>query len=48
MDTITLNSHIGADGFLHLKVPDILINTDCKVVLQLIDSDLNDDFSKNY
>lgn len=36
METITLNSHVGADSFLRLKVPDILINTNCKVVLQPI------------
>ncbi len=38
METVTLYSHVGADGFLHLKVPDALINTDCKIILQSIDS----------
>jgi len=35
MQTITLHSHIDSDGFLHLKVPDILMNTDCKVTVML-------------
>ena len=43
METIILNSHVGADGFLHLKVPDNLINTDCKVVIQPIVSDSKED-----
>jgi hypothetical protein len=35
MQTISLNSHIGSDGFLHLKVPNIPINTDYKVTVML-------------
>jgi hypothetical protein len=44
MQTITLHSRISSDGFLHLKVPDILSNTNCEVTVipqsNLIDNEL--------
>jgi hypothetical protein len=33
--TITLNSRISSDGFLHLKVPSALTDTECKVTVIL-------------
>ncbi len=33
METITLHSHVGADGLLKLQVPVKLTNTDLEVVL---------------
>ncbi len=33
METITLNSHVGADGVLKLQVPVKVTNTDLEVVL---------------
>ena len=33
METITLNSHVGADGVLKLEVPVKLTNVDLEVVL---------------
>jgi len=40
LQKITLNSHIGSDGFLNLKMPTALSNTECKitVILQPITS----------
>jgi hypothetical protein len=35
MPTITLNSRIGSDGMLHLKVPAALIDTECKITVIL-------------
>ncbi|HIE01218.1 MAG TPA: hypothetical protein EYP59_13175 [Thiotrichaceae bacterium] len=35
MQKITLNSRIGSDGFLNLKMPNNLINTECKITVIL-------------
>ncbi|MCK5523718.1 MAG: hypothetical protein KAI83_11355 [Thiomargarita sp.] len=35
MPTITLNSRISSDGFLHLKVPSTLRGTECKITVIL-------------
>lgn len=33
MQTITLNSHVGQDGILHLDIPVVLKNTDLKITV---------------
>jgi len=35
MPTITLNSRISPDGFLHLKVPSALTDMECKITIIL-------------
>jgi len=35
MQKITLNSRIGSDGVLNLKMPNNLINTECKITVIL-------------
>lgn len=35
MQKITLHSRIGSDGFLNLKMPTTLMNTECKITIIL-------------
>ncbi len=39
METITLNSHVGEDGILHLDIPVNIINTDLTITIILKPSD---------
>jgi hypothetical protein len=39
METITLNSHVGQDGILHLDIPVNIINTDLTITIILKPSD---------
>jgi hypothetical protein len=39
METITLNSHVGQDGILHLDIPVNIINTDLTITIILNPSD---------
>ena len=46
MPNITLRSHIGADGNLHLNIPTALINTELYVQVYYNDDDKQETFSE--
>jgi len=39
METITLNSHVGEDGILHLDIPVNMVNADLTITIILKNSD---------